>query len=366
MKKTISIILSIIFVLAVMPVTVGFAADEVYLKGDINLDKAITVEDSRLIMRASIGLDKTPSSGSAEFNRMKLTSSLPEKVTMEDARMALRVAVGLTDYTTFYTKAELVSLFNTLANKVKSTEFKKATKMAYANAQTVSSDLYDYDFGEFNTLIEKMLKEDDSLVQPETTSYPTAAQGRSIYDFIYPVTNQNYVSALTADDVANITISFNQKANVLSDYPERIGNVSLSDLKAINCKSALKIHVDIITEKYSSGANENSAFNHIVGISLAETAAEYTMKEVSSDGLFDFSISSECKEITTNASVDYYFSADTLTPIAAVYTVSEKIDVGCTMIISAEGEVAVNGTMSQICNAKDKTVYVFTEYYKNN
>ena len=372
MKKCLSVFLSalILFACSAFPVN---AEDKIYLKGDADGNGKITVEDARSVMRASIGLDPAPKPGTNEFKRMKCTFSLNNELTMEDARMVLRAAVGLGNYSALYTKAELTDLFNKLAQRVKSPGVTTSTKMTTLVRDVSSSDTSQYNFGEYDSLF-KMMLEDDSLFSQAETVYPNASRNRMIYNGSYPLFGTDTVSQLTVDDITDITITRGQTVDILSSFPDRVNTVDITSLKAIKCKNTVKIHVAIRTEKYSdivaNGASYKGAAARLYGIDLTAQAADYSISQTETDGLFSFTINSKADDIIATGSADYYFTADTLMPIAAVYNINEKVDISIGFNISFNDEkgktenIPINGKMNN--NTTETAVYIFEKYFVNN
>ena len=64
-----------------------------YYYGDLNVDGAISVDDARIALRYSVGLEGTPSRILVKVGDVNGDG----KITIDDARLILRYSVGLDD-----------------------------------------------------------------------------------------------------------------------------------------------------------------------------------------------------------------------------------------------------------------------------
>ena len=257
--------------------------------------------------------------------------------------------------------------FNSLVNRI-NVNARPQILFSWLAKTTSSGDLEDYNIkisdaaqtlmrlmGETldeNTILEQFTAE---LDKKEDSYNNYRYQIPYLYQY-YPLPYSNTVSALTADDVKNINIKVISNVDFMDEIPDEVtlqnGNATrtqdLADYKALgNAMSGniYKVTVDLKEESYSKikDSTEETALMHATGADIRTLRDSFTQNEIE-DG---FALKMECRDLTTNCSIVYYFLVEgegpdaVYTPLASKYVttfdINQHISVRAAMKVSELG-----------------------------
>lgn len=327
MKKALALLWIGMVLLMTAPVASGGTYCDALLKGDADGDGRITVADARAMLRICAELDAAPLPGTPVYQAMKLSDPAVPEITMEDVRLVKRLALRMDPLAAYYTKAELVSLFNVLADQVKSTGHVNASRVTSFTARTQKITAPAGASGGIADLFASVIL--DSGKANETVYSELSAVQPINYFFGYPVRGELFVSALRPEDVTNAVLETGKTVDFLSGYPSELGGGSLSPYQNTQVKDAIRLTVTV----------RNEAYTALKAAGMSQTALQRLCEKNIFDDFNAYNVSSEekqndvtikadltCREITTGAVAEYWFEPGTLAPIAARYTVREAAE----------------------------------------
>ena len=149
-----------------------------------------------------------------------------------------------------------------------------------------------------------------------------------INDHAFPVADLSYVSGLRAGDITGLTVETQPRPDFLASLPDAIetkkGDATvredLTAIKSADVGEVVKISVAVrretLTQLKSGG---ESALRRITDLDLPALAARTEMSETEDLDIGRISMTLSCEEIVSDCVVTYYFTSDTLLPVAAVY-----------------------------------------------
>ena len=326
MKKALSLFCCFALLLMLAPVAVGGAYCDARLKGDADGDGRITVADARAMLRVCAELDPAPQPGTAVYQAMKLSDPAVPEITMEDVRLVKRLALQMEPLASYYTKAELVSLFNTLAGQVKSTGHVSNSRVTSFTARSQKITTPAGASGSIAELFSSVILESGKA--DETVYADWNAVQPINYLFGYPVRGELFVSALRPEDVTSAVLETGKTVDFLSKYPSDVGG-DLSPYQNAQVKDALCLTVTVRSESCTAlkeAGVSQTALQRLYEKNIFDDFAAYNVS--SEEKQRDVTIKADltCREITTGAVAEYWFEPGTLAPIAARYTVREAAD----------------------------------------
>ena len=327
MKRALALLCIGLLLLTLAPVAAGGAYCDARLKGDADGDGRITVADARAMLRICAGLEPAPPSGTPVYQAMKLSDPAVPEITMEDVRLVKRLALQMDPQSTYYTKEELVSLFNTLADQVKSTGHVNASRVTSFTARTQKIAAPSGSSGAIADMFASVIL--DSGKANETVYSELSALQPINYFFGYPVRGELFVSALRPEDVTNAVLETGKTVDFLSGYPSELGGGSLSPYQNAQVKDAIRLTVTVRSESCTAlkeAGVSQTALQRLYDKNIFDDFAAYNVS--SEEKQRDVTIKADltCREITTGAVAEYWFEPGTLAPIAARYTVREAAD----------------------------------------
>ena len=340
----------------------GAAYCDARLKGDADNDGRITSADARAILRVCAELDPEPQAGTADYFAMKLTGSEVAGVTMEDVRTVKRLVGGLENAGSFYTKEELLSLFNTLADQVKSTDHVSASRMTSFRSTRQKISVPSGGSGEITKMFSSVVLGSDSA--DETVCSGLSVDQPINYYSGYPVTGEFFVSALQPDDVTSVVMEKGKTAGLLSKYPDVIDGGDISAYKTVALEDLLKLTVNVKKESYTQlkkdGVTE-PALRRIHQKNIFDDFGDYNMTEEQQERGVTIRAELTCNEITTGATVEYWFQPGTLAPVAAKYTLRETIDMNTDFTFRYSGVTEQEASPVRLENTTEE-LYLFTPF----
>ncbi len=172
-------------------------------------------------------------------------------------------------------------------------------------------------------------------------------------------------------------------ADVLSAYADNTYTVGSTtyDLSGYKTKTIsgdiLKITVTAKQENFFGNggvqtipSTKKTSLQKLTGYDIRTDAAEFgddfTLTEEDKDeetGLYDIRMDMELKQITSGANVTWYFKADTLAPIAAVYNTTIFMDQNVNMNIKI-ALTTIDGTMHPTVNTVYTQTYLFSDFFE--
>lgn len=343
MKRITALIAALILFLS-LSINVFSAANPIMLKGDADSNGRVNIYDARLVLRLAMGLDDSSSIGRNKFELLNVSEDKKNKLTVADSRTILRVVTGITDYSSLYSEDELINLYNSIANTVKSDQFRTSTKMSVFTIIKTADSLEDLS-GSSNTEFSAV------------TDCPITNEN-------YPLYGYDYVSGLENGDINNMSVDICVNNDLLSDFGEYRNDISWDG----NCKNLIAVHAEISETELSTIKQNPSgyipSYSKAYNIDLTDNTLKLTVEEFTYPELTDF----EYTEIAVNLTVDYIckYSAEfaSLIPVAAIYRIKTTSDYELSYSIEIPGMNTVttteNGTATQ-----DKTIlYIFDRYIK--
>ena len=192
------------------------------------------------------------------------------------------------------------------------------------------------------------------------------AFARPITDGNFHVADAAYVSALTAADVSALTVETAENVDFIASLPDAVsfassGNSSkfseniAGTVKAAAVGPVIRITAKLKEEKYSEvkETKGETALQRIVNCDLRTLAEGFNQKEAL-DGM---QMEMRCNDLVGNCTVSYYFDAETLSPLAAVYDLDMYCDQSVFVDMSSGNAKLATGNM------RVGVRYASTEYY---
>ncbi len=298
-----------------------------------------------------------------------------------------------TDVSTFFcnrcgavaSDSDVLTSFNGVVNKIPSVEFisnkeycptleNSSFNLQRLAKSHISTTYSRFDFGIYTSAI-KSLYEDEMANTPDEYE---PVRSRYINNELKLPPDKKYVSLLTMSDIdsvkaeklANISI-----ADVLSAYDTTytVGTreYNIQKFKDVNVTDVIKVTVDIKNEKYSQVKNmpdsELTSLQKICDVNIREQDNEYDdnleMKQVEEGEGYSISMTMKLREISTDAKVTYYFKADTLEPIIALYDTDLVMDQTIDMNFKI-GLFSLNGELDPIISTNVSRAYLFSHFFE--
>ena len=362
MKKLLVIICCAAICAALAPGASGAAYCDARLKGDADGDGRITSADARAILRVCAELDPEPEAGTPEYFVMKLTGDDVPGVTMEDVRLVKRLSLGMEDAGAYYTKAELLSLFNTLADQVKSTDHVNDSRMTSFRSVRQKISVPSGESGAITRMFASMILGSDSA--DETVCSGLVVDQPINYYFGYPVRGEFFVSMLTPEDVTSVVMEEGKTAGLLSKYPDTIEGGDISAYKAVSLEGLLKLTVNVKSESYTqlkaAGVGQ-PALTRVHETNVFDDFDAYNVTAEGQERGVSVRAELQCTEIVTSATVEYWFQPGTLAPVAAKYTVRETVDMNTDFTLSYSGVTEQESSPVRLENTAEE-LYLFTPF----
>ena len=362
MKKLLIVICCAACCIAAAPGAFGAAYCDARLKGDADNDGRITSSDARAILRVCAELDPEPQEGTADWFAMKLTGSDVAGVTMEDVRIVKRLVAGLEASGEYYTKAELLSLFNTLADQVKSTDHVNDSRMTSFRSTRQKISVPSGETGAITGMFSSVILGSDSA--DETTCSGLSVDQPINYYFGYPVTGEFFVSMLRPEDVTSVVMENGKTAGLLSKYPDVIEGGDISAYKTVALEGLLKLTVNVKNESYTQlkkdGITE-PALRRIHQKNIFDDFNDYNVTEEGQERGVTVRAELSCTEIATGATVEYWFQPGTLAPVAAKYTLRETVDMNTDFTLLYSGVTEKESSPVRLENTTEE-LYLFTPF----
>ena len=333
-RSILSIILATILILSSLVMSAS-----ALLTGDMDTDGTVSASDARVVLRASVGLEKLNDTGK------KLADADGDgTVSASDARLVLRASVGLeslgeqsaahpanhsftTVSMTGETKCSIAGCdatlpsFNSMVNVLKTTEsgVVRFTRIDEQISEEFPELKSEWEF--FAWMANPTTKKTTSFTGIEENRYLTKNNFCSYY--------QSFVSDLTDSEVASKKIETVSTVDFASSLPDSItvknSTFTTKQMKAQTYGDLYKITVtvkdstyDLKDEKSYTSVLDKIYYKNFFGTFIApvknELKSEFGdyMKYI--DG-----------EVTPSVTVTYYIDADTLFPVAAKYSCDMKI-----------------------------------------
>ena len=353
-KRIFSILLAL--TLCLTPVLAGVSS--ALAIGDIDGDSKISSDDARLALRSAVKLQtlnaEQTKAGDVDFDG---------KVTSDDARLILRAAVGLdtlVDKNVYFNGhpvesdsigiekgivcidpececggSTLMPSFNELVNALKTPG---STNYFYGFSKTVTStpkptckasSALHFALAE---LMEGLLA--DSVTAETITDYTDMTNRRHINNATFFVTGKKFVSDLKEGDVASIKTEKMNGVDFVKNLPasyvstQSNTTVDLSKIKASVIGDVYKVTVTLRPETITNKNIPtdvtpiekilNANYNKGIKSQMDSLNSSFSdMPEMADMFVMEMDITTEC-------TVEYYFTADTFAPVAARYYTAMK------------------------------------------
>lgn len=284
----------------------------------------------------------------------------------------------------------LTPSFNSLVNGLKTSEVKFSTLTRNDSIGTLKKFNLDVPLSVQLLMLAAGESIDDikeqftsELAQNDTTYSDYYYTAKKVADSaIFPVPGEDYVSALTGNDLKDINVVENlTEVDFIADIPDEAMiqlssgsqyKVTLALFRGLVTadKNITKITVTTKDEKYSSIKNSQNetALMRITGLDIRTLFDSFNEKE-DDDG---FTLNMTCKDITSNCAVSYYFvvseeeaedgTLDTVyTPIAAKYLTTLTVDQHVDLALSVEGlGELMKGDIDLVINNITTNYYIFS------
>lgn len=294
--------------------------------GDVNGDDAVNALDARAVLLASAGLK-------GECKMTKADIDCDGKVTAIDARTLLRVSAQL-ENADVITKAYQVKLFNAMLNDLKADMTNNPQRVRYSNYSknieiSCTNDNLLNKLSEQMNKIGEMAGEDESF---DILAEMKKDSGKELWSKAermirqnnqFTVTSKDYVSNLSANDVASVEYKTNQSYNYQHTSINRNGEVENSATFNKNMTGLDSITVTFANEKITSVPSDMTTLKHgkIFGLPASKTFTEnYGSLNNMFDGLDIGKFAINFKNINFHDSqVTIYFDHETKKICAADY-----------------------------------------------
>lgn len=267
-----------------------------------------------------------------------------------------------------------------------------AMGFAHANTATVINDkAMKYDLG-FKLLINSMPKDiadefpsEDEMLDMFCEGFNENTDNYTLYSLVgrtltkdgFNIPGSDKVSELVDRDIAEITeetVNGIDFLNTLGDTVKIAGtNYSLARYKNAEIGQVIKTTVKLKEEKYTAIKDQQNptALMRLDGANLRElveaTVGNFAYEEDDPSGelggAMGMNMDASCKEAISNATVIYYFDAETGLPIAAKYTSKFAMNDYISMAMVVLGAEAIEGHVDFTTNITNEEYYFFDDYF---
>ncbi len=232
-----------------------------------------------------------------------------------------------------------------------------------------------FDFGIYTSAI-KSLYEDEMANTPD--DYEPVRSRRILNELPLPVSGPYTVSLLTEADIDSITtekLGTVKISDVLSDYSTTytIGSkeYNLQKFKDVTVTDVIKVTIDVKNEKYSQVKNLDEAtltsLQKIYDVNIRDQIDGYDenleMTETDKGDGYEITMKMKLRDIASDAKVTYYFKADTLEPIIALYNTDLVMDQTIDMSFKI-GLFSLKGALDPIVSTTYSRAYLFTHFFQ--
>lgn len=274
-----------------------------------------------------------------------------------------------------------IETFNGIVNNLKkSSYYLKDPYINYFDKTSVSTEYTRFDFGIYTSAIRDLYEEEMSKNSDE---YSSVRYSHILYSLPLTENNNgtNIVSLLTSSDVDSVQIeklSGVKFADVLSIYSPSYTNESqIQRFNAIKStvvnKEVIKVTIDVRDESYQSvknlPENQDTSLQKIYDFDIRADAdafetndkGELIMTETEKGDGYEISMEMKLSNIKSDATVTYYFDAETYEPIIAVYDTDIMMEQTINMKFKI-GIFSLNGELDPVISTNYTRAYIFPEY----
>lgn len=394
---------------------------------DVDKNPGVTAADARLILRASVGLEtlhthsytsvvtknatctadgeitKTCECGEIikervaatghKLKEMKITkpasasaygeasfdcSSCSEKVTLTlCTHTASQLKIdSITSCSVSGCKGQFPS-FNLLVNQLKSPGSNNRqngfsiTKATTQKAKATYSNILNLGLAK---IFQEMLN--GEITEGTETEYSEFISNRHVNSQTFNVKGKSYVSDLKDGEVKSITIKKINNVDFLKNLPSSYTatasgrKVDLSSIKSIATGNVYKISVTLKPETCSTKnyPAENSPIERIVQSDFNDGLVKNldSLKDIFADSPEMANFLSMDTIMTTDCTVDYYFTTDTFEPVCAHYNYVVDTDNKTYVLVNDDGEKQKEPSVTITIEAdvSTDTYYFFNEHFE--
>ncbi len=190
------------------------ALDEAYnamfatVAGDLNKDGAFNAADARTALLASAGLTDDVDTEAGDIDGDGVVTAI-------DARTLLRISAQLDSHSLLYSAKDKLDLFNAFANNIKASgqKFKYTSTMRNVDMAYDNQKLIDKFNKQMNSIpgVEEKIDLGAELVKEKgNVTYKRNTGLRVATNLNYPVTEKDFVSMLTLNDISAVEYKTNQ------------------------------------------------------------------------------------------------------------------------------------------------------------
>ena len=284
---------------------------------------------------------------------------------------------------------DTLDTFNALANSIKGTYFRdhfnnpkngsNRIELIRFSKTTANTTYSRFDFGIYTNTIKDLY--DDEMAKNTDNYSPVRTTG--ILRNTLPLTNTGVVSLLEAGDIDASNGIKAEKLNslnvrdVLSAYSDTytVGekNYDISSYKKVINEEVIKVTVNVKNEKYSQiknlPDNQSTALEKVFDLNIRDDVKEFKdvngrliLEEQDKGDGYEITMSMELLEIESDATVTYYFAADTYEPILAVYNAKIIMDQTIDMNFKI-GLFSLNGEIDPVITTNYSYAYLFPNFF---
>ncbi|MBQ3087663.1 MAG: leucine-rich repeat protein [Clostridia bacterium] len=221
----------------------------------------------------------------------------------------------------------------------------------------------------------------DEFLDTIEYNYDSLHKNVNISQENFPVFDEDFVSALTAEDLQSIRVTEASGVDFLQDLPDAIRHrTSFYNTYVYKNmpvpEDMIRIEITLQTEVaedgvYTVGGKEVQAdtvmpSERFVGTTpLHEDYEQYPVEDTSSDGDFSLYTRLDCNKIERNSCAVWYFDRTTLEPVACKYTYSQKYDQHFYILNEMDSQnirISVNADVQS--ELRNDDIYLFSDYYQ--
>ncbi len=264
--------------------------------------------------------------------------------------------------------------FNGVTNLIKTLPYASSQNntVSFFDKTTVKTEYSRFDFGIYTNSIKNMYEKEMANTPDEFSHFRKNYNIRSYLPVTY-----NHVSEIELADTDSIRIeklSGLKVSDVLSAYPDSytIGNTSynVADYKNTTVDgNVIKVTIDVKDEKFFGGVQNldgKTSLQKLFNLDIREEAngfknknGEFIMQESDSGDGYEITMDMRLQQITSDATVVYYFKADTYEPILAIYNTSIRMEQTIAMKFKI-GLFSLNGELDPIITTDTARIYFFS------
>lgn len=271
-----------------------------------------------------------------------------------------------------------LTVFNSLANAIKTNaDFSTKNSVARISKSVMTTQYTKFDFGIYTSMIKDLY---DSEMEKLVEYMPFY---NNLYMRALQVPYQDYVSLLENKDIDSIKVEKVSGINtreLLSEIDDSftVGSKTydVSAYKNTNInRDVIKVTLDIKNETYAKNsaltnipleAGTKTSLSKIYELDIRNEQKEYgddwqITDSETGDG-YNISMLMTLERIDSDAQVIYYFDAETMAPIIALYNTDVVMDQGVNMNFEI-GLLSLKGTIEPVIYTDYCTAYLFSEYY---